>query len=139
MTSKEALEKLLEMAIENGLWKSGLVEDMENIILQDLERYDQLKLDYLAVEKYACKYKSLISGKLWKDGKERTKWFNKIRNQKDWIDYLSKLREYESNDEEQFLRVVKHLDTQVLYWALLSLEREIKRYSEDELENGNEN
>lgn len=137
MTSKEALEKLLEMAIENGLWKSGLVEDMEYIILQDLERYDQLKLDYPVAEKYACKYKSLISGELWKDGKERTKWFNKIRNQKYWIDYLSKLREQESNDEEQFLRIVKHLDTQVLYWALLSLEREIKRYSEEVRENEN--
>ena len=43
MTSKEALEKLLEMAIENGLWKSGLVEDIENIILQDLEVLDILK------------------------------------------------------------------------------------------------
>ena len=43
MTSKEALEKLLEMAIENGLWKSGLVEDIENIILQDLEVLEILK------------------------------------------------------------------------------------------------
>ena len=43
MNSKEALEKLLEMAIENGLWKSGLVEDIENIILQDLEVLEILK------------------------------------------------------------------------------------------------
>lgn len=43
MTSKEALEKLLEMAIENGLWKSGLVEDIENIILRDLEVLEILK------------------------------------------------------------------------------------------------
>ena len=43
MKSKEALEKLLEMAIENGLWKSGLVEDIENIILQDLEVLEILK------------------------------------------------------------------------------------------------
>lgn len=129
MTSKEALEKIS--------WRFPNDPDFQKwceIIEQDLERYDQLKLDYPVAEKYACKYKSLISGKLWKDGKERTKWFNKIRNQKDWIDYLSKLREHESNDEEQFLRVVKHLDTQVLYWALLSLEQEIKRYSEEKLE-----
>ena len=129
MTSKEALEKIS--------WRFPNDPDFQKwceIIEQDLERYDQLKLDYLAVEEYARKYKSLISGKLWRDGKERTRWFNKIRNQKDWIDYLSKLREYESNDEEQFLRIVKHLDTQVLYWALLSLEKEIKRYSEEKLE-----
>ena len=43
MNSKEALEKLLEMAIENGLWKSGLVEDIENIILQDLDRLENLE------------------------------------------------------------------------------------------------
>ena len=43
MTSKEALEKLLEMAIENGLWKSGLVEDIENIILRDLEVLEIIK------------------------------------------------------------------------------------------------
>ena len=43
MNSKEALEKLLEMAIENGLWKSGLVEDIENIILRDLELLEILK------------------------------------------------------------------------------------------------
>ena len=130
MTGKEALEKIS--------WRFPMDPGFQKwceIIEQDLERYDQLKLDYLVVEKYACKYKSLISGKLWRDGKERTKWFNKIRSQKNWIDYLSKLREYESNDEEQFLRIVNHLDTQVLYWALLSLEEEIKRYSEEKLEN----
>ena len=43
MKSKEALEKLLEMAIENGLWKSGLVEDLENTIKQDLEVLEWLK------------------------------------------------------------------------------------------------
>lgn len=43
LSSKEALEKLLEMAIENGLWKSGLVEDIENIILRDLEVLEILK------------------------------------------------------------------------------------------------
>ena len=43
MNSKEALEKLLEMAIENGLWKSGLVEDIENIILRDLEVLEIIK------------------------------------------------------------------------------------------------
>ena len=130
MNSKEALEKISWRYPNDPEFQKCL-----EIIEQELERYDQFKLDYLVVEKYACKYKSLISGKLWRDGKERTKWFNKIRNQKDWIDCLSKLREFESNDEEQFLRVVKHLDTQVLYWALLSLEKEIKRYSEEVLSN----
>lgn len=43
MNSKEALERLLEMAIENGLWKSGLVEDIENIILRDLEVLEIIK------------------------------------------------------------------------------------------------
>ena len=43
MTSKECLEKLLEMAIENGLWKSGLVEDLENTIKQDLEVLEIIK------------------------------------------------------------------------------------------------
>ena len=43
MNSKEALEKLLEMAIENGLWKSGLVEDIENIIMKDLDVLEILK------------------------------------------------------------------------------------------------
>ena len=60
MTSKEALEKLLEMAIENGLWKSGLVEDIENIILQDLEVLEIIKKhSFLFVEKeklYCGKY-----------------------------------------------------------------------------------
>lgn len=130
MNSKEALEKISWRYPNDPEFQKCL-----EIIEQELERYDQFKLDYLVVEKYACKYKSLISGKLWRDGKERTKWFNKIRNQKDWIDCLSKLREFESNDEEQFLRVVKHLDTQVLYWALLSLEKEIKRYSKENFEN----
>ena len=52
MNSKEALEKLLEMAIENGLWKSGLVEDIENIILQDLEVLEIIKKhSFLFVEK----------------------------------------------------------------------------------------
>ena len=142
MTSKEALERIekshyVAMACM-GIDKPDIeTEKAIKTIEQELEKYDQLKLDYPVVEKYACKYKSLISGKLWRDGKERTKWFNKIRNQKDWIDDLSKLREYESNDEEQFLRIVKHLDTQVLYWALLSLEQEIKRYSEEVKENEN--
>ena len=144
MNSKEALE----IIGVNTDYKDYSNETIYNVneafrILEDsIERLEELekenkKLKQLVeiLEKYACKYKSLISGKLWRDGKERTKWFNKIRNQKDWIDYLSKLREHESNDEEQFLRVVNHLDTQVLYWALLSLEQEIKRYSEEVLEN----
>ena len=136
LSSKEALERLYD-GYQNGMAGRSFYD----IIKQDLERLEELekenkKLKQLVeeLEKYACKYKSLISGKLWRDGKERTKWFNKIRNQKDWIDYLSKLRECESNDEEQFLRVVKHLDTQVLYWALLSLEKEIKRYSDEGIE-----
>ncbi len=54
MTSKEALEKLLEMAIENGLWKSGLVEDIENIILRDLEVLEIIK-----------KHTTLFKGKLY--------------------------------------------------------------------------
>ena len=133
MTSKEPSEEWLDITTPYSYWLQA--HDYKKIIEKDLERYDQLKLDYLAVEEYARKYKSLISGKLWRDGKERTKWFNKIRSQKDWIDNLSKLREFEITDEEQFLRVVKHLDTQVLYWALLSLEEEIKRYSEEKLKN----
>lgn len=52
MNSKEALEKLLEMAIENGLWKSGLVEDIENIILKDLEVLEILKKFILVSESY---------------------------------------------------------------------------------------
>ena len=115
-------------------------EDLE-VLQQDLERleqlerrFDEFKLDYIVVEKYARKYKSLISGKLWRDEKTRTKWFNTIRSQKNWIDYLSNLRECQSSDEEQLLRIVNHLDTQVLYWALLSLEKEIKRYSEEKFE-----
>ena len=60
MKSKEALEKLLEMAIENGLWKSGLVEDIENIILQDLKVLEIIKKhSFLFVEKgklYCGKY-----------------------------------------------------------------------------------
>lgn len=121
------------------------IEEAQSILLKSLDRleqlekelenYEKLKLDYLVAEKYACKYKSLISGKLWRDGKTRTKWFNKIRSQKDWIDYLSHLRECQSNDDEQLLRIVNHLDTQVLYWALLSLEEEIKRYSEVDFKN----
>lgn len=52
LSSKEALEKLLEMAIENGLWKSGLVEDIENIILRDLEVLEIIKKNsFLFVEK----------------------------------------------------------------------------------------
>ena len=146
MTSKEALE----IIGVNTDYKDYSNETIYNVneafrILEDsIEQLEELekenkKLKQLVeeLEEYACKYKSLISGKLWKDGKERTKWFNKIRNQKDWIDDLSKLREFESNDEEQFLRIVKHLDTQVLYWALLSLEQEIKRYSEEVKENEN--
>lgn len=54
MNSKEALEKLLEMAIENGLWKSGLVEDIENIILQDLDVLEILK-KYIIISK-SCDY-----------------------------------------------------------------------------------
>ena len=50
MNSKEALEKLLEMAIENGLWKSGLVEDIENIILRDLDVLEILK-KYILISK----------------------------------------------------------------------------------------
>ena len=146
MKSKEALE----IIGVNTDYKDYSNETIYNVneafrLLEDsIERLEELekenkKLKQLVevLEKYACKYKSLISGQLWRDGKERTKWYNKIRNQKDWIDYLSKLREYESNDEEQFLRVVNHLDTQVLYWALLSLEQEIKRYSEEVKENEN--
>lgn len=43
MNSKEALERLLEMAIEEGLWKSSLVEDLENTIKQDLDRVEMLE------------------------------------------------------------------------------------------------
>ena len=132
MNSKEALE-IICLNTDYRDYSTNTINEvnqafevLENII----ERLEES-------ERYACKYKSLISGKLWKYGKERTKWFNKIRNQKDWINYLSKLRECESNDEEQFLRIVTHLDTQVLYWALLSLEKEIKRYSEGVKENEN--
>lgn len=129
MNSKEALKQYKEIYVDktSNFEFQPTQEWYLDIIKQDLDRLEEL-------EKYACKYKSLVSGKLWRDGKERTKWFNKIRNQKDWIDCLSKLREFGSNDEEQFLRVVKHLDTQVLYWALSSLEKEIKRYSEEKFE-----
>ena len=74
---------------------------------------------------------SIVASKLWQDGKTRTAWFNKIRNQKNWISCLSHLEECECKDDEQYLRVVKHLDVQVLYWALNSLYDEIKQYSKE--------
>ena len=138
---REALKRLKQETAPATYMPDFDKDKCIEIINQDLDRLDQLeknyeklKLDYLVVEKYACKYKSLIRGKLWRDGKTRTKWFNTIRSQKDWVDYLSHLRECQSSDDEQLLRIVNHLDTQVLYWALLSLEKEIKRYSEEKFE-----
>ena len=54
MTSKELIEKIKHIGVEE--WR---------IAIEKIEK--ELKM----LEKYACKYKSLISGKLWKDGKER--------------------------------------------------------------------
>lgn len=140
MNSKECLEEILSMLNYeqcDECDKKGLLRTIKQELdrLETLEKENQiLKEDYLVAEKYASKYKSLINGKLWRDGKTRTKWFNKIRSQKDWIDYLSHLEECQSSDDEQLLRIVNRLDTQVLYWALLSLEKEIKRYSEEKFE-----
>lgn len=136
MNSKEVLERLEDNGTDYLLpIRSFKIIQKDLDRLEQLEsRFEEFKLDYIVVEKYARKYKSLISGKLWRDGETRTKWFNKIRSQKDWIDYLSHLRQCQSNDDEQLLRIVNHLDTQVLYWALLSLEKEIKRYSEEKFE-----
>ena len=61
LNSKEALERLLEMAIENGLWKSGLVEDLENTIKQDLDRLEKLEKEN---EKLKCKNHDLLDEKL---------------------------------------------------------------------------
>ena len=99
--------------------------------LYDIDDYKHdWKVIQEAIEK-AEKYDALISSVLWKDGRTRITWFNRIRNQEDWLDLLGYLSETEYQHEEECLRLVKHLDRQILLWGLYALKDEIKRYSEE--------
>lgn len=107
---------------------TNLKREIETPYFSSLYDFDDYKHDWEviqeAIEK-AEKYDGLTSGVLWKNGQTRTAWFNKIRNQEQWLDLLA-----HCNDEADYLRLIQHLDRQVLLWGLYALKDEIKRYSE---------
>ena len=112
---------------------TNIKNEIETPHFSSLYDIDDYKNDWRTIEEAiekAEKYEALTNSIFWKDGTTRTAWFNKIRNQEDWLGLLGYLKETEYQHEGECLRLIKHLDRQVLLWGLYALKDEIKRYSE---------